>query len=43
VIATPEETIEVSDPPPAPGGIDWNALSDEDLDEMPVLKELKRG
>ena len=43
VIATSEETIEVSDPPPAPGGIDWNALSDEDLDEMPVLKELKRG
>lgn len=39
---TPEEVIEVSDPPDAPVGIDWDALSEEDLEEMPVLKALKR-
>ncbi|MGK7296103.1 MAG: 5-formyltetrahydrofolate cyclo-ligase [Candidatus Wenzhouxiangella sp. M2_3B_020] len=43
VVVTPDEAIEVSDPPPAPSGIDWDALSDEDLEEMPVLTELKRG
>jgi len=40
-IVTPEETVEVPDPPAAPTGIDWEALSDEDLDEMPVLQELR--
>lgn len=41
VIATPDEILEVTDPPAAPEGIDWDSLSDEDLEEMPVLKELK--
>lgn len=41
-IATPEEAIAVAEPPPAPAGIDWSRLSDADLDDMPVLKELKR-
>ena len=41
LIATPEETIEVPDPPPAPAGIDWAALPEGALTEMPVLKELK--
>lgn len=41
VIATPERIIEVDDPPASSGGIDWDLLSDEDLEEMPVLKELR--
>lgn len=41
LIVTPEETIPVNDPPPAPRGIDWSRLTDDDLDEMPVLKELR--
>lgn len=41
LIVTPEEAIEVADPPPAPEGIDWSRLSDEDLAEMPVLADLK--
>jgi 5-formyltetrahydrofolate cyclo-ligase len=39
-IATPDETIEVVSPPPPPDGIDWERLTDEDLDAMPVLREL---
>jgi 5-formyltetrahydrofolate cyclo-ligase len=41
VIATPEEVIRVKRPPPAPPGIDWSRLSEKDLDEMPVLRELR--
>lgn len=40
VIATPEEVMEVDRPPPAPGGIDWSRLSEDDLDAMPILREL---
>lgn len=40
LIVTPGETIEVEDPPDPPRGIDWAALTTEDLDEMPVLKDL---
>jgi 5-formyltetrahydrofolate cyclo-ligase len=40
LIATPDETIVVADPPPAPEGIDWAALPDGALTEMPVLAEL---
>jgi 5-formyltetrahydrofolate cyclo-ligase len=40
-IVTPEETIRVRLPPPAPEGIDWAQLAEEDLDEMPVLRELR--
>lgn len=42
LIVTPQEVIEVSDPPPAPQGIDWSLLTEEDLREMPVLQELPR-
>jgi len=42
VIVTPEETIKVKNPPPAPKGIAWSLLTDKDLDEMPVLMELKK-
>jgi len=41
VVATPDETIEVDEPFPAPDGILWDRLSEEDLDEMPILKDLK--
>ena len=41
VIATPEETIRVADPFPAPAGIDWSRLSEKDLDDMPVLRDLR--
>jgi len=41
LIATEEELIEVSNPPPAPQGIDWDLLPDEALEEMPVLAELR--
>ena len=42
VIVTPEETITVKNPPPAPAGIAWDRLTDEDLNEMPVLTELRK-
>lgn len=42
VIATPDEVIEVPDPPPAPAGLDWESLDEQALTEMPVLGELRR-
>jgi 5-formyltetrahydrofolate cyclo-ligase len=42
VICTPTRTIRISDPPPAPVGIDWSQLDEEDLRKMPVLEELKK-
>ena len=41
-LVTPEETISIDDPPSQPGGIDWATLSDEDLREMPILRELQK-
>lgn len=43
LIVTPEEAIVVESPPPAPDGVDWDALSAEDLEEMPLLEELRRA
>lgn len=40
-IVTPDETISVNTPSSPPTGIDWTALSDEALDEMPVLHAVK--
>ncbi len=40
-IVTPEETIMIADPPPAPRRIEWERLSARDLEEMPILAELK--
>src|SRR5215470_15358048 len=42
VIATPTQAIRVKRPSAAPTGIDWTRLSAEDLEEMPILAELKR-
>jgi 5-formyltetrahydrofolate cyclo-ligase len=41
-IATPEATIKVKRSPPAPDGVAWDRLTQEDLNEMPVLKQLKK-
>lgn len=41
IICTPTRTLEVANPPPAPAGIDWGRLSDDDLAAMPVLVELR--
>jgi 5-formyltetrahydrofolate cyclo-ligase len=43
LIVTPDEVIRVDRPPPAPAGIDWARLSEEDLDAMPVLRQLARA
>ena len=40
-IATPDGVIKIPNPYPAPDGIDWSRLSERDLEDMPVLKELK--
>lgn len=42
VIVTPEATITVTHPLSAPEGITWNRLTEEDLEDMPVLKDLKK-
>jgi 5-formyltetrahydrofolate cyclo-ligase len=41
LIVTPEATIRVKRPLSAPEGIDWSRLTEEDLDAMPVLRELR--
>jgi 5-formyltetrahydrofolate cyclo-ligase len=42
VIATPSHAIRIKRPSAAPTGIDWTRLSAEDLEEMPILAELKK-
>ena len=42
VIVTPTRVLTVKKPPPAPEGILWSLLSEEDLETMPVLRELQR-
>lgn len=41
VIATPDEIIETG-VEPGQNEIDWEILSEEDLDEMPILRDLRR-
>ena len=43
LIVTPERVIEVDRPQEPPAGIDWSLLGEEDLEEMPVLRELRPG
>lgn len=40
-IATPTRTIRVENPPAPPERIEWDRLSDRDLEDMPVLRELR--
>lgn len=42
VIATPDRIFEVADPPPPPAGLDWEALGEQALADMPLLAELRR-
>lgn len=42
VIVTPTETIVVDDPPPPPDRLEWDRLTDADIEAMPILKELRR-
>jgi 5-formyltetrahydrofolate cyclo-ligase len=37
LVVTPERTIETETPYPRPAGIDWDALDDSKLEEIPVL------
>ena len=39
-IATPEETVIVARPPPAPAGVQWERIGPDELAAMPVLREL---
>ena len=41
VIATPTQTYRIQNPPPPPEKIEWDRLTDQDLEDMPVLKELR--
>jgi 5-formyltetrahydrofolate cyclo-ligase len=41
-VVTPNDTVAVTDPPAPPNGVDWAALPDGALDDMPVLAELRR-
>lgn len=41
-IVTPEEIIVTGTPHPKPEGIAWDLVTDEDLQAMPVLAELRR-
>jgi 5-formyltetrahydrofolate cyclo-ligase len=40
-IATPETWISVEDPPTPTPGIAWSKLSEADLEEMPILRQLR--
>lgn len=41
-IVTPDEVLETNTPYPKPEGIQWDLLSDDDLEAMPVLAQLRR-
>ncbi|KAB1187379.1 MULTISPECIES: 5-formyltetrahydrofolate cyclo-ligase [Haloferax] len=41
LVVTPERTIRTETPYSRPSGIDWSVLSDEQIDEMPVLQRLR--
>lgn len=42
VIVTPTRVLRVKNPPPAPEGVSWKLLNEDDLAAMSVLRELKR-
>lgn len=41
LVVTPDEIFEIDQTQEPPSGLDWAALSDEDLEAMPVLRKLK--
>lgn len=42
IIATPDRSLKAKGPRKRPNGIIWNKLSDTKLEQMPILKSLKR-
>ena len=43
LVVTPERAIETETPYDRSDGIDWSALDEERIEEMPVLRELRDG
>lgn len=43
LFATPDESIRIETPLEPPNGIDWDRLSESDLEEMPVLAQLRQS
>jgi 5-formyltetrahydrofolate cyclo-ligase len=41
VIVTPEEAIRIRKPLPPPKGVQWERLTKQDFEEMPILRELR--
>lgn len=42
-IVTPEETVSIESSASSPEGIDWSAVSETELDEMPLLETLRQN
>jgi hypothetical protein len=42
VIETPDETIQVQSPPPAPNGVARDRRTEKDFEAMPVLAALRK-
>lgn len=42
-IATPTRTLQIETPPRAPDSIDWERLTEADLEAMPILRELRQN
>ena len=40
-IVMPTHSLEIASPPDAPTGIDWSVITHQDLEDMPVLADLK--
>lgn len=40
LVCTPERTLQTDPPGGKPAGIDWDALNDERLEEIPILRQL---
>lgn len=41
LVVTPERTIETDTPYARPGGVDWSALDEEKIGEIPILQRLR--
>ena len=41
LVVTPERVVETNTPHDRPAGVDWSRVSEEDLEEMPVLARLR--
>lgn len=41
LVVTPDELVSIDETRPAPDGIDWSVLSDEQIESMPILQTLR--